>query len=219
MLLSSMPFLLADSEIPGSLIGLIVLVIFGLISKGLEYLKKKYMPDEKPVQDDDEDWDPETTSNEKQIRDIIRSLERDQGMAQGSMQQQHYPEPPPVPTKLTKRQPDVVYQAPAPPSESRPTIMQQAAATVDHIFDSSVRPANSLDNLSDAERAALERLKQGALFSPTKVAVVQHSPTMVNMGNVSAGALRNGLNNQEILRAAILYHEILGKPVALRDAS
>lgn len=201
MIFTAMP-LLAESDLPAVLIWIGLFVVISIGQKVLEWFKKKNAP---PQADpgDEEVWDIDESSHQRQIREIIKSLERQQGMEQTTVL---HKAPPPIPEYVP-----AVESAP-PPRPSR-TVTEAAAATFTQMGDVSVSARQTVESLSDAEKAALERLKRGSVTPVTAVQPI--AATAIGSGAMS---LRRGLADPQMLRSAILYHEILGRPVALRDA-
>lgn len=209
MIPASMP-LLAESDLPTALIWIALFVVISIGQKVLEWFKKRSNPQSTPEDDDEVVWDVDQTSHERQIRDIIRSLETQQGMGQTTvLQKPVYPEPERAPTVLAPKKPE------PPPVFERParTVTEAAAASFTDMGDATVSARQTLESLSDAEKAALERLKRGTVRPVSAV-----SPIAAGAIGTVPPSLRAGLANPQMLRAAILYHEILGRPVALRDA-
>lgn len=212
------PALLADSDSIGTIIIIVIVAVVSLIQKLVEKFKNS---NEAPRHDSGRDWDPDEDSHERQIREIIKSLGGNPSEQEPTMRKAHFPEPTPAKLK-PKAAPgrhaghhasaQTVIQQPAPQ-----TVTQQAASSMQQAEQHSVQDAaaQSLGSLSDAELAALERLKQKAPVEDRQISTPRLKPR--HSAGLNSSNLREGLAVNETLRAAILYHEILGKPVALRD--
>ncbi len=135
-----------------------------------------------------------------------------------------YPEaaPPPPKSMQTPRKkaaPAPVRHAPVPSQPvavpQRATLEESVSATMQEDFSrkgsAEAAAAASLASLSDAERAALAALQAGKQMAAA-APMAHHRPTR------TSGMPVPGVNLASVraLRAAVLYKEILDKPVALR---
>ena len=157
--------------------------------------------------------------HEKRVKEVIAEMRRTSPQTQQPRHQQtprthapaHAPRSSPSPVELPtpavarKRRPE-----PEPVSEWGVGNAQQTAQNVMESYVKATEEAQqSINSLSDAEQAALQRLQQEKTQPHSEPAAVIPSP-----GSVS---LKNSLHHSRALKAAILYQEILGKPRALRE--
>lgn len=165
-------------------------VIWLVLIVGITLVQKavEYMKKKNEREDSSENEIPPWKPLPRRIDDIIKSLEKK------PEQQQH-------PVK------------PVRPQEK--TTMEKAAESMSRVVSPSAEAQYSLNGLSEAELAALERLKKGAMPSAPTMNVAR--PASVSRQAVPANSLRAGLATRNALQTAILYQEILGKPIALRD--
>lgn len=185
---------------------LAVLLIIGgviLFGKLMDYLKGKLIQTDSPR--------PQETVAERKIRKVIEAS-RNRGRdlpGQKSTHQNMSGEPHShLPGNYTKKQ--------AVPTQ--PSRHEHPASTVPHIASSvsssmtgtsEEQAASSIQSLSNAEKEALSRLQHAATLRAIQ-------PSFHIAATATAGSLRQNLSNAQALRTAILYQEILGKPVALK---
>ncbi len=202
------PPLLADSDAIGTIIIIVIVAVVSLIQKLIEKFKNS---NETPHRGTGSGGDTDENSHERQIREIIKSLGGDLSGQEATMRKAHFPEPPPA-----KLKPKTAEAHHAGHQSAPQTVSQQAASSMRQAQQHSVQDAaaQSLHSLSDAELAALERLKQKAPSEDRPISTPGPEPRWP--AGLNSSSLKQGLAASETLRAAILYHEILGKPVALR---
>lgn len=197
----STALLLASGDIPGAVIWLVLIVGITVVQKAVEYMNKK-KNEQADSSGDKAPWKPLP----RRIEDVIRNIEKAREPSQ-----QEEPRRDPV-TQIRKQKP-VKTVKPARPREM--TTMEQAAQSMNEMSSPTATAQYSVDGLSDAERSALERLKKGrGEMQPVPAMNVARA---VSRQAVPADSLRAGLATRSALQTAILYQEILGKPIALRD--
>lgn len=189
---------------------LIVGVVY-VIKKVMDSLKGKREEKNKPSMETED-------HHEKRVKEVIAEMRRTPPPAQKSRHPQtprshapaHAPRPAPSPVELPapsaarKRRPE-----PEPMPDWAAGNAQQTAQNVMESYVKATEEAQqSINSLSDAEQAALQRLQQKKAQPNPESAAAIPAP-----GSVS---LKNSLRHPQALKAAILYQEILGKPRALR---
>ncbi len=109
--------------------------------------------------------------------------------------------------RLTTQTAPAPAQRPQPPQRQWQASTPNPAQTLEFYTQAAERAKQSVNTLSDAERAALQRL-YGPSAPRKQAAALPAAP--------AGGSLKHGLRNSQALRAAILYREILGPPKALQ---
>ncbi|WPX40589.1 hypothetical protein QET93_000545 [Akkermansia sp. N21116] len=189
---------LAEANIWANLGVLLLIGGFILIGKLMDYLKGKFEQATKKSAE---------SPAERKIRKVIEQSRtrqpgnyRKQGQPEHPMHRQHVP-------AVSPKQQDA-YSTPGaipPPVASG------------NVSNSEEQAAASIQSLSNAEQEALASLQNKHATTPAaKHQTIHHAS---QPAATSATDLRHDLNNIQALRTAILYREILDKPVALRDTS
>lgn len=199
----SIPSVLADSDINGTVIWIVIVVGIAIVNYLRETFKK--IGSEKPG--DERDHSPEA----EKVRRIIEEMKRG-AQAAARPSRPAYPEPPSssVPP-LTRHVPSTPRKAASSQAPRGNTPVESSAqASLSGMTNAMASAEQSINSLSDAERRALQELKSGRAASRNR----SLKPAAVSA--VPASSLASGLRNREALRMAIIYREILGQPTALR---
>ncbi len=178
----------------------ILLLIGGvmLLGKLMDYLKDKF---------EQARHSSHQSPEERKIRKVIEQARTRQP---GNYRKQGQPGHP------MRRQPEPVQPATTQGNYSAPRALSPAATSVS-ATNSEEQAAASIQSLSNAEQEALASLQNKHATTPAATHQTIHLANQP--AATSATDLRHDLNNIQALRTAILYREILDKPVALRDTS
>ncbi len=193
---------LADVDIWGAISSLLVLGGVMLISWLIDYLKEKLFRPNPSKQHE--------TAEERKIRKVIENA-RTHGKIPPGRTAASIPQ-------ASHHQPNnnrVQHSHPIPVTRQESTNRTVSSPSTVAAATSEEQAAASIQSLSNAEQEALARLQQRHPTTPG----VQSRSARQSYSVTSANTLRNDLNNIQALRTAILYREIIDKPVALRDTS
>lgn len=186
---SSTTFLLANSDSGiGTIILILLVVAVTIVQKLVEMFKE---PKKTPPNSGDK-------TEYKPIREMLEDMDWEK-----TLKKEHPPAPP---TQIAPRR-----AKPLPKSFTtthvEPFVKQKRA---------SMPEKQEAIQLSDVEKEALARLQNAPATPVSSPAPVVQSTAYAN-ATLNSHTLKTGLSHAETLRAAILYHEVLGKPLALRD--
>lgn len=195
---------------------LIVGLIY-IIKKVVESLKGKEKEQEKPILETED-------HHEKRVKEVIAEMRRTPPQTRQPRHPQtprppapaHAPRPIASSAPVELPTPSVARKRRAEPEPMPDWAAGDAQQTAQNVMDSYVKATEeaqrSINSLSDAEQAALQRLRQEEA-SPRPEPAPSPAIPVFN----GTGALKNSLRHSQALKAAILYQEILGRPRALRD--
>lgn len=205
---------------------LIVAAVF-FIKKAFDFFKSK--PEDEtgsPVEREDQ--------HEKRVREVIEEMRR--GRTDAAPAPNHHPTtPPPMPHREAapaslkelmpgrRHAPPSTVELPTPSVAHRPKAAptkpgtvwtnspaQAAAQTVmDRYVKATEEAQHSINTLSDAEQAALQRLQHRQQEQP--------HPARPTLQATEPMSLKETLHRSQSLRTAILYQEILGRPKSLQQ--
>ncbi|MEG0427906.1 MAG: hypothetical protein RR250_06730 [Akkermansia sp.] len=212
-MMSSILSVLADID-GGSLIWIVIILGGFIFSAVREWLKK--------ANASDEDASSEESAHERKVRQIIEDIKRGHratGAPATTMAPASSYEPPsvsPIPPMSRRQESEITYQTGRlGQSGQRPVDLSvhseaDAEAILRKMKNPTTTAGQEMASLSDEEMVALNKLRVGKSVS-------QASPIGISKAClVNQSSLRNSLRNADMIKAAILYHEILGEPVALR---
>ncbi len=195
---------LADVDIWGAISSLLVLGGVMLISWLIDYLKEKLFRPNPSKQHE--------TAEERKIRKVIENA-RTRGKIPPGRTVASIPQ-------ASHHQPNnnrVQHSHPIPVTRQESTNRTVSSPSTVAAATSEEQAAASIQSLSNAEQEALASLQNKHATTPAaKHQTIHHAS---QPAATSATDLRHDLNNIQALRTAILYREILDKPVALRDTS
>ncbi|MEG0025290.1 MAG: hypothetical protein RR719_08110 [Akkermansia sp.] len=212
-MMSSILSVLADID-GGSLIWIVIILGGFIFSAVREWFKK--------ANASDEDASSEESAHERKVRQIIEDIKRGHrapGAPATTMAPASSYEPPsvsPIPPMSRRQESEITYQTGRlGQSGQRPVDLSvhseaDAEAILRKMKNPTTTAGQEMASLSDEEMVALNKLRVGKSVS-------QASPIGISKAClVNQSSLRNSLRNADMIKAAILYHEILGEPVALR---
>ncbi|MEG0837112.1 MAG: hypothetical protein RSE01_05370 [Akkermansia sp.] len=223
-MMSSILSVLADID-GGSLIWIVIILGGFIFSAVREWLKK--------ANASDEDASSEESAHERKVRQIIEDIKRGHratGAPATTMAPASSYEPPsvsPIPPMPRRQESEITYQTgQLGQSGQRPVDLSvhseaDAEAILRKMKNPTTTAGQEMASLSDEELVALNKLRVGksvSQASPIAVTPTSYSlPIAISKGClVNQSSLRNSLRNADMIKSAILYHEILGEPVALR---